>query len=83
MINVKYISLVNLIANQEIVPELFADRFTLSQIISELGKILPGGEHRQTMLEGYQTVHMALGDEIASDNAARLMVSLLRKHRES
>lgn len=83
MINVKYISLVNLIANQEIVPELFADRFTLSQITSELGKILPGGEHRQAMLEGYQTVHMALGDEIASDNAARLMVSLLRKHRES
>jgi lipid-A-disaccharide synthase len=79
IIKVKYISLVNLIADKEIVRELFADRFKFSVIKEELVKLLPGKANRQQMLEEYQEVREALGNTVAPDNAARLMVKLLNK----
>lgn len=80
IIKVKYISLVNLIADREIVPELLADRFSETNIASELGKILPDSAHRNHMLQAYQEVHRQLGNEVAPDNAARIMVSLLKEN---
>lgn len=77
VIKCKYISLVNLIADKEIVKELFADRFSVSNISEELGHILPNGEGRQKMLDEYHEVYKKLGDTIAPDNAARIMVDLL------
>ena len=77
VIKVKYISLVNLIVDREIVPELFADRFSEADIASELGKILSGGADRDRMLQAYQEVCRRLGNKIAPDNAARIMVGLL------
>lgn len=70
---VKYISLVNLIADREVVPEMMAEKFTDGQIIAELDAILPGGNKREAMLEGYKEVHKQLGDTVAPDNAARIM----------
>lgn len=81
VMTVKYISLVNLIADKEIVPELFADRFTVPQIADALQQILPNHANRSKMLQGYADVAYLLGDKIASKNAAQLMVRLLqRKH---
>ena len=77
IIKCKYISLVNLIADKEVVQELFADRFSVEAIRNELRNILPGGNARQQMLDDYQTVHKRLGNECAPDNAARIIVSLL------
>lgn len=77
IIKCKYISLVNLIADKEIVKELFADRFSVSNISDELGRILPSGDGRQNMLDDYEEVYKKLGDTIAPDNAARIMVDLL------
>lgn len=81
IIKVKYISLVNLIADKEIVKELLADKFKVSLIKDELVKLLPGNPSRQKMLDEYQEVRRALGDSVAPDNAARLMVQLLRKNK--
>lgn len=78
VLKVKYISLVNLVADAEVVKELFADHFTIYRIINELYRILPGQPHREEMLQGYRTVADRLGHLIAPDEAARLMVSLLR-----
>ena len=78
IIHVRFISLVNLIADSEVVPELLADRFTLEGIASHLERILPGGADRAPMLEGYAEVQRRLGDEVAPDNAARIMVKLLK-----
>lgn len=79
VIKCKYISLVNLIADREIVPELLADRFTVKNISSWLARILPGGDAREEMLRGYDEVARKLGNESAPDNAARIMVGLLRR----
>ena len=81
IIKVKYISLVNLIADKEIVKELLADKFKVSLIKDELVKLLPGNPSRQKMLDEYQEVRRALGDSVAPDNAARLMVKLLRNNK--
>ena len=78
VIKVKYISLVNLVADREVVPELLADRFTVYNIANELHRILPGQPARETMQQGYAQVKCILGTDIAPDNAARIMVEKLR-----
>ena len=81
IIKCKYISLVNLIADKEVVQELLADRFSVKNIREELSKILPGQTGREQMLQGYEEIRTALGDTCAPDNAAKLMVSLLGKSK--
>ena len=78
-LKVKYVSLVNLVAGREVVKELLED-FSVANIRNELQKILSGPD-RERMLQGYQEVKRALGDEKAPDNAARLIVDtfLLRQ----
>ena len=81
VLKVDYISLVNLVANKEVVPEMFADKFTIDGIANELYKILPGQPVRERMLAEYQEVLRELGSKVAPDEAASIMVDLLRKHR--
>ena len=79
ILSCNYISLVNLIADKEIVAELFADRFSVEQITAELAQILPGGAKRSEMLAGYGLVEERLGRERAAQNAARQMMALLQR----
>lgn len=81
VLKVDYISLVNLVANKEVVPEMFADKFTIDGIANELYKIMPGQPARERMLAEYQEVLRELGNKVAPDEAASIMVDLLRKHR--
>ena len=81
-IKVKFISLVNLIADKEIVPEMLADRFTVDGIANELYCILPGKPEREKMLEAYKEVQRSLGDSVAPDEAAAIMHGLLIERRE-
>lgn len=78
IIKVEYISLVNLIMNKEVVSELFADRFTVDNISHCLQALLPGGEARQDMLNNYALLQKVLGNDVAPDNAAKLMYGLLK-----
>lgn len=79
VIKCDYISLVNLVADKEVVPELFADRFSVDNIKRHLLALLPGTADRENMLAGYEIVRQRLGTESAPDNAARVMVDLLKK----
>lgn len=79
LLKVKYISLVNLIADCEVVKELVADSFTIDNIRKELGNILPNGISRDTMLDGYKEIHQKLGMSDASCNAAKIIYELLNK----
>lgn len=79
VLKVKYISLVNLIADDEVVPELVADSFTLQNLEQELAALLPDDSpHRLHMLEGYKEVRRRLGTECAPENAARIICRLLQ-----
>ena len=79
VLQVPYVSLVNLIADREVVTELVADTFSEENIRRELEAVLPGGERRQRMLDGYDEVHRRLGDSHAADQAAALMIDFLKQ----
>lgn len=82
LLKVRYISLVNLIADREVVRELVADTFSADNIAAELSRLLPDGTCRNSMLDGYAEVRRKLGDRIAPDNAAEIMVRLLKKESD-
>lgn len=82
ILKVKYVSLVNLIANREVVRELVAETFSIDNIRRELEAILPNGTKRQQMLSDYEEVHRLLGESKAADEAARQMINLLKHNKQ-
>lgn len=79
ILKVKYISLVNLIADKEVVRELVADTMTVGNVRSELDAILYNKVYRETMLRDYDRIIKILGPAGASEEAARQMVASLKK----
>ena len=72
ILQVKYVSLVNLIADREVVKELVADTFSVEAIRRELQTILQP-DARQRMLQGYEEVCRRLGDKNAPEEAAKII----------
>ena len=81
LLSVRYVSLVNLIADREVVRELVADTFSVDAIRRELDAILPGGNQREQQLADYEEIQRRLGDSQAPDVAAQLIINLLKEHR--
>ena len=78
-LKVKYISLVNLIADREVVRELVSVDMTPQNVKEELGKILPaGGKERAAMLDEYSRMIDILGTPGASERAAEKIYCLLK-----
>lgn len=73
LLHTPYISLVNLIANKEVVKELFAKFFSVNNIQEEVDNLLYNDEYRQRMLNDYKVIQKTLGSENASDKAAKLI----------
>ena len=76
VIDVKYISLVNLIMDQEIVKELIQGDFNTQNLKVELEKLLDE-KQVQPMLDSYVLLKQKLGNAGASKKAAKKMVKLL------
>ena len=81
LIRVPFISLVNLVAGKEVVQELVADRMKVENIEQCLRDILPGGPHRQQMLEDYEEMNRRLGGPGASRRAAAEMIKCLKERK--
>lgn len=82
ILKVKYISLVNLIADTALVRELVADEMCEQNLKESLGSILLGETFRSAILEGYDRLVIApLGDSGASEHAAQKMLELLKGSR--
>ncbi len=78
-LNVRFVSLVNLIADREAVRELIAADMNVANIKNELGYILPSDcEKRATMLNEYSRMMDILGEPGASERAAQKIVGLLK-----
>ena len=78
LLKVKYISLVNLVADREVVRELVADSMTVSNVRTELDALLHDEEYRSRMLAEYDRIIHILGPSGASQQAASKMVGLLK-----
>jgi lipid-A-disaccharide synthase len=71
--NIKFISLVNLIMDQEVVKELIQKDLNTENLVSELHQILEG-EKRTKILNDYELLREKLGGKGASRNAAEIIV---------
>lgn len=79
VLKVKYVSLVNLIADREVVPELVANTFSEANIAEQLKRLLPDGAARREMLEGYEEVWRKIGEDSPSERTAKEMVLKVKK----
>lgn len=79
ILKVKYVSLVNLIADREVVKELVADTMTVENMQVELARLLFNDKCREKMLDEYEFMARRLGPAGAPRHAAREMVKLLKK----
>lgn len=77
LIKVPYISLVNLIADKEIVKELIQNDFNLENVKSELEQLLPGSKKREELLEEYRKLNQIMGEPGASEKTAFLLSKYL------
>jgi lipid-A-disaccharide synthase len=79
--SVKYISLVNLIADKTVVKEMFNEKFSEKAIRDELNHLLNNKAYIQIIQFGYQAVIDRLGETGASDRAANIIIQSLSGNR--
>ena len=77
LIKVPYLSLVNLIAEAPVVPELIQDDYHKENLVKHLSGLLENGPSRKQQLDGYRKVRMLLGNKNAAKETARLMLEFL------
>lgn len=77
LVNLEFISLVNLIMNKKVVTELIQNNFNKKQLITELHAIL-NTEHRTQMFLNYFELEQQLGGKGASSKTAQLIVNSLQ-----
>ena len=75
---INYISLVNLIADKEVVKELIQNEMNTKTLFSELQLLLGDTPRRNEMLENYKAIHQKLGNGNASKQIAEMMVGFLK-----
>jgi lipid-A-disaccharide synthase len=81
-VKVPHFAMVNLIAGEEVVPELVQGDFTAERVAAEVNKVIPSGDLREKMLAGLHRVRSLLrgtGQDVhPAQRAAREVVALLR-----
>lgn len=80
--NLKYISLVNLILDKEVVKELIQENLNEKNLTSELKNILEG-DHRINMLKSYNELIDKLGNKGASEKTALKIFNYLEPNSYS
>lgn len=81
VLKVKYISLVNLICDQEVVNELVADEMTVSNVRQALVDILPEGRKHEALLSGYEQMRLRLGGLGAPQRVAEEVYGRLQREK--
>lgn len=78
LIRVRFISLVNLIMDREVVRELIQGDLNPQLLENELRAIIEGGTKRSSMMEDFAVLKQKVGGSGASENAGRKMVQYLQ-----
>lgn len=74
LIKIKYICLVNLIMDKEVVKELIQDQVNEHNLEAELSKLVADGPYRQQMLDNYSQLWSSLGAKKASATVAQEVI---------
>ena len=78
LLKVKYVSLPNLIVNNNVVPELLVHHCTADAIARELTPLLQPSPRRDWQIAGYRNMQRRLGNYIASEYAAELIYDSIK-----
>jgi lipid-A-disaccharide synthase len=81
-IKVSHFAMVNLIAGEQVVPELVQQDFTVEKVVATINEILPYGPARDKMIEGLASVKLRLRGPATeathpTDRAAEMVLGLL------
>ena len=79
-LTIEHISLVNIIANKRVVPELLQDDVSVDNLCTELNTLLNDKKARDAQITGLTSVHKQLGKSGASVTTAELIVSLVTEN---
>jgi lipid-A-disaccharide synthase len=83
-VKVPYFAMVNLIAEEEAVPELVQHKFTVENIVTEMNKIIPDGKPRARMIERLAAVKQRLqrgsGGVHPAEAAADIILDLVNRN---
>lgn len=76
--SIPYFTLVNILAQKEVIRELVANDFKEEKIVNELQRILTDETYKKNMLASYEHIHSLLGEQSAAETAAQIITS---KHK--
>ncbi len=79
LIRVPFISLVNLIAEEEVVKELIQEDFSVEGLKTELHRIFSNVVYKGQMLRGYDLIREKIGENSASETTAGLLLDSLKR----
>jgi lipid-A-disaccharide synthase len=90
-VKVPRFAMVNLIAGEEVVPELVQHDFTADKVVAQIQQILPDGPARNRMLEGLTQVKVRLLPPLAAagptphpaDRAAEIILEMMDRKPSS
>jgi lipid-A-disaccharide synthase len=77
LVKIKYISLVNLILDKEVVRELIQQEVNTANLKQELSYIIAGGKKRQEILDQYALLREKLGHSGASELVAKALLKII------
>jgi lipid-A-disaccharide synthase len=77
LVEVEFISLVNLIAGKEVIKELIQENAQPDKVSNELNVLLTEGPYRTTILTEYDAIFKTLDTGSASENTAQLILKAL------
>lgn len=75
ILKIPFVSLPNLIAGREVIPEMLVHLCTVSNVNERLDAILPGQPGREAQLKGYAEIRERLGESHAAQRTATLIYS--------
>jgi len=86
-VKVPHFAMVNLIAEEEVVPELVQQDFTAAKVVARIQEILPDGPTRERMIEGLRRVKGLLraprltpgAAQHPADRAAEIILTMMRE----
>ena len=80
--SIRHFTLVNIIAEREVIKECVANDFTVENVSAELERLLSDRTYTKNMLAGYEHIRSVLGVEPAAGKAAAIITSTLTAQPE-
>ena len=79
--SIPYFTLVNIIPGREVIKEYVANEFTVSNVATELGRLLNDEAYTKNMLASYEHIRSLLGTQPAAATAAQIITAIPAQKR--